>query len=73
LFEGYRPSTAQVPILQLVISFLGRSEQVWSSTALPETQTYVVLEQRNIPYICTVFITSESKLYNSSQCSLFSL
>jgi hypothetical protein len=28
LFDGYRPSTTQLPILQLIISFLGWCEQV---------------------------------------------
>jgi len=30
--------------------------------ALPETQTYKVLEPRNIPYICKVYITERVKI-----------
>jgi hypothetical protein len=28
LFDGYCPATAQFPILELIVSFLGRREQV---------------------------------------------
>jgi hypothetical protein len=35
LFDGDGPSTAHFPVLKLIVSFLGRREQVRSSAALP--------------------------------------